>query len=69
MIGPNGIPSGIALSEIEAYARMFGFDTLEDRFDLMHYVMVCDRTYLGELEKRRPKQSGGTVKHTPGRRR
>ena len=69
MIGPNGIPSGIALSEIEAYARMFGFDSLEDRFDLMHYVMVCDRLWLEEMMKRRPKQGAGTVKHAKGRRR
>ena len=68
MIGPNGIPCGIPLSEIESYARMFGFDTLEDRFDLMQYVRACDDAWLTEMQKRRPKQSGNPVKHAKGRR-
>lgn len=66
MIAPNGQPSGIALSEIESYARMFGFETLDDRFDLMYYVKVCDDTWLQEMNKRR--KPVGTGKHTPGRR-
>lgn len=56
------------MSEIEAYARMFGFDTLEDRFDLMYYVMECDRCWLEEMRKRRPAQSGNAGKHTTRRR-
>jgi hypothetical protein len=67
MIGPNGQPSGIALSEIESYARMFGFETLDDRFDLMNYIKVCDDTWLAEMNKRR-KPVGNSGKHTTGRR-
>ena len=67
IIGPNGQPSGIPLSEIESYARMFGFETLADRFDLMHYIKVCDDTWLSEVNKRR-KPVGNPGKHTKGRR-
>ena len=67
IIGPNGQPSGIALSEIESYARMFGFETLDDRFDLMHFIKVCDDTWLTELNKRR-KPVGNPGKHTTSRR-
>ncbi len=67
-IGPNGTPSGIPLSEIESYARMFGFDDLEDRFDLMHYVRICDDVWLSEIKKRSPKPGGTAGKH-PSRRR
>lgn len=62
-MGANGVPSGIPLSEIEAYARMFGFDSLADRFDLMHYVRVCDQTWLKEIAKR----SKDVGKHTKSR--
>lgn len=69
MIHPNGTPGGIPLSEIETYARMFGFDeTLEDRFDLMHYVKVCDDTWISEMTKRRAKPSGNPGKHATRRR-
>lgn len=39
--------------ELDAYARLFGFDTLEDRTDLVHFVKVCDATWLAEMQKRR----------------
>lgn len=68
MIGSNGNPSGIALSEIESYARMFGFASLEDRLDLVHYVKICDDAWLNEVNKRR-KPVGGPGKHPPSRRR
>lgn len=66
MIAPDGSPVGISLLEIEAYARMFGFDTLEDRHDLLHYVKICDHAWLEEVKRR---QSARTVKHPKGRRR
>lgn len=69
IIGPNGAPSGIPLSEIESYARMFGFSNLEDRFDLMHYVRICDDVWLSEVKKRSRKPDGNPGKHTPRRRR
>lgn len=65
IIGPGGIPSGIPLSEIEAYARIFNFTDIGDRQDLVHYVKVCDEAWLTEAEKRRA--SGNAVKHTPSR--
>ena len=68
IIGPNGHPSGIAITEIKAYARMFGFDSLEDRFDLMHFVKVCDDAWMQQAEKRRPKENGAAGKHVKGRR-
>lgn len=54
MIGPNGIPVGIPLSEIEAYSRMFGFDTMRAKEDLVIYVRACDNVWLEEMDKRRP---------------
>jgi len=68
IMGPNGTPSGIALSEIESYSRMFGHDSLEDRLDLVHYVKICDDAWLTEVNKRR-KPVGNAGKHPPGRRR
>lgn len=68
MIGANGTPSGIPLSEMESYARMFGFGSLEDRLDLVHYVKICDDAWLTEVNKRR-KPVGNPGKHTPSRRR
>jgi len=68
MIAPNGQPSGIALSEIESYARMFGFETMDDRFDLLHFVKVCDDIWLKEVNKRRTKTGGNPGKHTTRRR-
>ena len=53
IIGDEGVPSGIAMSEIESYCRMFGFDSLEDRFDLMHYIKFCDSIFLEEVGKKR----------------
>jgi len=68
MMGGNGTPSGIALSEIESYARMFKFDSLEDRLDLVHYVKICDDAWLTEVNKRR-EPIANARKHAPGRRR
>uniref|UniRef100_A0AAU7VGH1 Uncharacterized protein n=1 Tax=Dinoroseobacter phage vB_DshS_R26L TaxID=3161158 RepID=A0AAU7VGH1_9CAUD len=68
MMGANGTPSGIPLSEMESYARMFGFGSPEDRLDLVHYVKICDDAWLTEVNKRR-KPVGNPGKHTPGRRR
>ncbi len=63
MIGPNGAPSGIAFSEIEAYARLLGFDDLDDRVSLVHYVKVCDYAWMTETGKRRG-SGGGAKQHT-----
>lgn len=68
ILGPNGAPGGIPLSEIESYARMVGFESLEDRLDLMHYIRICDDAWLGEVGKRRQPASGDAGKHPPSRR-
>jgi len=69
MIAGNGVPCGIAISEIESYARMFGFDTMADRFDLMHYVRHCDDVWMNEVKKRSSKKTNAPAgKHTPRRR-
>ena len=67
ILGANGTPSGIPLSEIESYARVFGFDDLEDRLDLVHFVKICDDAWLAEVNKRR-KPVGNAGKHTKSRR-
>jgi hypothetical protein len=66
MIAPNGVPSGIPLSEIQAYAEMFGFDSMQDRFDLMQFVKACDEVWLQQVEKRR--SNGNPKQHTKTRR-
>jgi hypothetical protein len=53
MIRPDGSPCGIAMSEIESYSRMFGFDSFDDRLDLAHFVRVCDAVWMAEMKKRR----------------
>lgn len=74
MIGAEGAPSGIPMTEIEAYGRMFGYDTFEDRFDLMMYVRFCDDVWLEYVgNKRRDsakhKPKGGGRLHGRGARR
>ena len=68
ILGPDGTPSGIALTEIESYSRMFGFDSLDDRVELVHFVKICDDAWLAEVNKRRT-PVGGSGKHSSGRRR
>lgn len=53
MFRPDGSPSGLLLSEIESYSRIYGFWSFDDRTDLVHYVKVCDATWLAEMKKRR----------------
>lgn len=65
MIGPSGVPSGISFTEIEAYARLLGFDDLDDRVTLVHFVKVCDYSWMTETAKRRG-TGGGTEQHAKG---
>lgn len=58
-IAPDGAPLPIPLSEVSAYADLFGFRSLQDRFDLLRYVQVCDNSYIEACKRRAPKQQHG----------
>jgi hypothetical protein len=56
-----GMP--IPLTAVEAYARMFAFDDLDERAELLRYVGACDRAFLAESGKNQDDVPG---KHTEG---
>jgi|AVFP01.1.fsa_nt_gi hypothetical protein len=68
MVGPSRSLCGISVSEIEAYANLLEFNTIQDRLDLLTYVKFCDAVWLEEMEKRRPKKRDNARKHPPRRR-
>lgn len=51
MIAGNGHALSIPVSEVFAYAQMFGFDDLAEREDLIYFVRCCDDTWLSQVNK------------------
>lgn len=48
--GMNG-PQPISLTEIWAYCQMFGWDTIEERTQLVHFIQQMDSAYFESLPK------------------